>query len=113
MTTIMTGDQVISIYESIALLTDQMLAAARASDWELLASLEDQSGTHIAALRDLEDNVQLSEAHRSRKVEIIRKVLEDDRQIRNLTEPGLRRLSALIQSNQTEQKLLNTYGMGG
>ncbi|EJN08292.1 flagellar protein FliT [Herbaspirillum sp. YR522] len=109
----MNGDQVISIYESIARLTDQMLAAARASDWELLASLEEQSGVHIATLRNLEDDIQLSEQHRNRKVEIIRKVLEDDRAIRNLTEPGLRRLSALIQSNHTEQKLLNTYGMGG
>ncbi|MHA0110979.1 flagellar protein FliT [Klebsiella pneumoniae] len=43
---------------------------------------------------------------------MIKKILEDDRDIRNLTEPGLRKLSALIQSNQTEQKLLNTYGMG-
>ena len=90
-----------------------MLVAARASDWELLASLEEQSGTHIAALRNIENQVQLSEQHRNRKVEIIRKVLEDDRHIRNFTEPGLRRLSALIQSNHTEQKLLNTYGMGG
>ncbi|MCA1322583.1 flagellar protein FliT [Herbaspirillum sp. alder98] len=109
----MTSDEVISLYESVAQLTDQMLAAARANDWELLASLEEQSGTYIATLRNLEDHVQLSEQHRNRKVEIIRKVLEDDRDIRNLTEPGLRRLSALIQSNQTEQKLLNTYGMGG
>ena len=49
----MNGEQVISLYESIALLTDQMLVAARASDWELLASLEEESGTHIAKLRGL------------------------------------------------------------
>ncbi|NUU00173.1 flagellar protein FliT [Herbaspirillum robiniae] len=108
----MNGDHVIAIYESISKLTDDMLAAARAADWDLLATLEAQCGKHIANLKNFEDNVSLSDAHRNRKVDIIRKILEDDRDIRNLTEPGLRKLSALIQSNQTEQKLLNTYGMG-
>lgn len=108
----MNGDHVIAIYESISALTDQMLAAARAADWELLATLETQCGKHIATLKNFEDGVSLSDADRNRKVDIIRKILEDDRDIRNLTEPGLRQLSALIQSNHTEQKLLNTYGMG-
>ncbi|ADJ63565.1 flagellar protein FliT [Herbaspirillum seropedicae] len=108
----MNGDEVIAIYESISRLTDEMLAAARAADWELLATLETQCGKHISNLRNCEESISLSDELRSRKVDIIKKILEDDRDIRNLTEPGLRKLSALIQSNQTEQKLLNTYGMG-
>ncbi|QJQ00753.1 flagellar protein FliT [Herbaspirillum rubrisubalbicans] len=108
----MNGDDVIALYESISQLTDEMLSAARAGDWDRLATLEAQCGQHIASLRESEENVSLSEPLRHRKVDIIRKILEDDRDIRNLTEPGLRKLSALIQSNQTEQKLLNTYGMG-
>lgn len=108
----MNGDEIIAIYESISQLTDEMRSAARAGDWDLLAALEAQCGKHIASLRDSEDNVTLPEPLRHRKVDIIKKILEDDRDIRNLTEPGLRKLSALIQSNQTEQKLLNTYGMG-
>lgn len=108
----MNGDHVIAIYESIATLTDEMLSAARASNWELLTTLETRCGKHIANLKNFEDSIALSEQHRNRKVDIIRKILEDDRDIRNLTEPGLRRLSALIQSNQTEQKLINTYGIG-
>ncbi len=108
----MTGDDVIAIYESISQLTDQMLGAARAADWELLSALEAQCGKHIANLRVCEESVVLPAALRDRKVDIIRKILEDDRDIRNLTEPGLRKLSALIQSNHTERKLLNTYGIG-
>jgi len=108
----MNGAQVIAIYEAISALTDQMLAAARAADWELLGALEAQCGKHIATLKSSEENIALSEQDRSRKVGIIHKILEDDRHIRDLTEPGLQRLSALIHSNQTEQKLLNTYGMG-
>ncbi|WP_338720255.1 flagellar protein FliT [Herbaspirillum sp. DW155] len=108
----MNGDEIIAIYESISQLTDEMLSAARAGDWDLLAALEAQCGKHIASLRYSEESVTLPEPLRHRKVDIIKKILEDDRDIRNLTEPGLRKLSALIQSNQTEQKLLNTYGMG-
>nr|WP_198980482.1 flagellar protein FliT [Herbaspirillum sp. ASV7] len=108
----MTGDDVIAIYESISQLTDQMLGAARAADWELLSALEAQCGNHIANLRICEDNIALSQAQRDQKVVFITRILEDDRDIRNLTEPGLRKLSALIQSNHTERKLLNTYGIG-
>ncbi|MFJ3058396.1 flagellar protein FliT [Herbaspirillum sp. NPDC087042] len=108
----MNGDDVIAIYESISLLTDQMLGAAHAADWELLATLENQCGQHIANLRICEENIALTQVQRDRKVVFITKILEDDRDIRNLTEPGLRKLSALIQSNHTERKLLNTYGIG-
>lgn len=108
----MSGDEVIAIYESIAKLTDQMLAAAKNSDWPLLTALEAQCGNHIATLRAFEEGISLSEQHRNRKVDIIRKILEDDRDIRNLTEPGLKRLSALIHNNHTERKLASTYGVG-
>ncbi|MBV8621882.1 MAG: flagellar protein FliT [Herbaspirillum sp.] len=108
----MNGDDVIAIYESITQLTEQMLSAAHAADWELLAALENQCGMHIANLRICEENIVLTQAQRDRKVVFITKILEDDRDIRNLTEPGLRKLSALIQSNHTERKLLNTYGIG-
>jgi flagellar protein FliT len=106
----MTGDDVIAIYESISQLTDEMLAA-RAGDWDLLAALEAQCGKHIANLRNCEEHHPLRSLAQPQGRHH-QEDPEDDRDIRNLTEPGLRKLSALIQSNQTEQKLLNTYGMG-
>ncbi|MCW5298346.1 flagellar protein FliT [Herbaspirillum lusitanum] len=107
----MDGAEVISLYESIADLTDQMLAAARKEDWVLLTKLEADCAHVVDFLKRNELEVVLSDDRRDRKIEILKKILEDDRDIRKLTEPGLQKLSALIQSTSTERKLANTYGM--
>jgi len=107
----MDGAEVISLYESIADLTDQMLAAARKEDWALLTKLEADCAHVVDFLKRNELEVVLSEDRRDRKIEILKKILEDDRDIRKLTEPGLQKLSSLIQSTSTERKLANTYGM--
>jgi flagellar protein FliT len=107
----MDGAEVISLYESIADLTDQMLAAARKEDWALLSKLEIDCAHVVDFLKRNEVEVVLSNDRRDRKIEILKKILEDDRDIRKLTEPGLQKLSSLIQSTSTERKLANTYGM--
>ncbi|MFJ9452922.1 MULTISPECIES: flagellar protein FliT [unclassified Herbaspirillum] len=107
----MDGAEVISLYESIADLTDQMLAAARKEDWALLTKLEADCAHVVDFLKRNELQVVLSDDRRDRKIEILKKILEDDRDIRKLTEPGLQKLSSLIQSTSTERKLANTYGM--
>lgn len=107
----MDGAEVISLYESIADLTDQMLAAARKEDWTLLTKLEADCAHVVDFLKRNELEVVLSDVRRDRKIEILKKILEDDRDIRKLTEPGLQKLSSLIQSTSTERKLANTYGM--
>lgn len=106
----MDGAEVISLYESVAELTDQMLAAARKEDWDLLSKLEADCAHVVDMLKQNEASVTLSEDRRERKIEILRKILEDDRDIRNLTDPGLKKLSALIQSTSTERKLVKAYG---
>ncbi|MFL9923755.1 flagellar protein FliT [Herbaspirillum lusitanum] len=106
----MNGEEVIGLYESIAQLTDQMLAAARVGNWEQLSALESECEGYIKTLKQNESEVTLTEDKRTRKIDIIKKILEDDRDIRNLTEPGLKRLSALIHNNSNERKLAQTYG---
>jgi flagellar protein FliT len=106
----MDGAEVISLYESVADLTDQMLAAARQEDWDLLSRLESDCAHIVNALKQNEASVSLSDDRRDRKIAILKKILEDDRDIRNLTDPGLRKLSALIKNTSTERKLANAYG---
>lgn len=101
---------VITIYESVAEISDQMLAAARNAEWELLAELEAQCSSHIDSLRAGEAPIRLTGEVRERKVKIIQKILADDREIRNITEPWMANLSKLINSNQTERKLVQAYG---
>lgn len=106
----MDGAEVISLYESVAELTDQMLAAARKEEWDLLTRLEADCAHVVDMLKKSESSVTLTDDRRERKIEILKKILEDDRDIRNLTEPGLRKLSSLIQSTSTERKLVKAYG---
>lgn len=58
-----------------------------------------------------ETPVALTGAERERKVEIIKKILADDREIRNITEPWMNKLSMLINSTGTERKLNQAYGV--
>lgn len=106
----MNSQEIISIYEKVAVITDQMLAAARVGDWDQLVELESRCASHVAILKNQEPPMPLTGPNRERKAALIRKVLEDDRQIRTLTEPWMQQLEALINSTGTERKLSQTYG---
>jgi flagellar protein FliT len=105
----MNEQDVIEVYENVATITDQMLAAARRGDWDRLIVLENRCSDQVTILRNGEPP-QLSGELRERKVQIIHKILADDREIRNLTEPWMAHLSKLINSTGTERKLNQAYG---
>jgi flagellar protein FliT len=106
----MDSQEVITLYETVASISEQMLAAARNGDWDELAALEARCSGHVAALKTSEPPIQLVGTVRDRKVAIIKKILADDREIRNITEPWMNKLSRLINSTGTERKLNNAYG---
>ncbi|ARU31514.1 flagellar protein FliT [Sulfuriferula sp. AH1] len=106
----MNSEEVISLYESVAQITKQMLAAARQGDWDHLATLESHCADHVHTLQADEAPVKLSDELRSRKMAVIKQILADDREIRHITEPWMTHLSKLINSNQTERKLSIAYG---
>jgi flagellar protein FliT len=109
--TTMTSDDILTVYETVADLTGQMLAAAGSSDWDRLVELEQQCSTKVSALRANEAGMPLTGPARTRKVELIKKVLADDRRIRDLTAPWMAQLSRLISSNGTQRRLANAYGV--
>jgi flagellar protein FliT len=106
----MNSQELISVYENVAAITDQMLAAARVGNWDQLRELESRCAGQVEILRSEEPVEALPAPIRERKVALIKKVLEDDRQIRSITEPWMEQLSALINSTGTERKLSQTYG---
>ena len=74
--------EVISLYETVADITDKMLAAARIGDWEQLAALETRCSNQVDIIKQNEaPHPVLSPAARERKIKIIKKILDDDRQI--------------------------------
>jgi flagellar protein FliT len=54
--------------------------------------------------------VALNPAGRQRKVDLLRKILDDDRRIRDLTSPWMAHLSAMIGNTTTQRRLANAYG---
>jgi flagellar protein FliT len=106
----MTGQEVLSEYAAVADLTGQMLAAAEAGDWDHLVVLEQACTAHVDVLKRAEAAVELTPSSRQAKVDCLRRILADDRKIRDLTTPWMAQLSALINNSGTQRRLANAYG---
>ena len=107
----MTGPEVVSVYETMVGITDQMLDAATASDWDRLVELEQACAACARRLKENEGAQPLAGQERQRKVNAIRRMLDADRQIRDLTTPWMARLSALISNTTTERRVARAYGV--
>jgi flagellar protein FliT len=110
----LSSTKIIAAYEGILAVTAQMLGAARAAEWDRLIELEHECRLLVQSLMlaRSEDDIAMEPAVRKRKFEIIRKVLADDAEIRNLTEPWMQRLQHLLGSIGQERKLQAAYGDG-
>lgn len=106
----MTNQEVLSEYAAVAELTGQMLSAAEAGDWDQLVVLEQRCTLHVDALQRCEAAVELNPSGRQAKIDCIRRILADDRRIRDLTMPWMAQLSALINNSGTQRRLANAYG---
>ncbi|OWW22959.1 flagellar synthesis protein [Noviherbaspirillum denitrificans] len=104
----MDSHEVLSLYESVADITRQMLDAARVGNWEQLAELESRCSTQVAMIKDGEPSAAMTGVVRERKVKIIRKILEDDRQIRDITEPWMARLTTIMNNASNDRNAAQT-----
>lgn len=105
------AEQVLGIYENVSSLTRQMLLAAQASDWDQLSELESRCAHEVGLLRNGQAPVStLSAELRERKVQMLRQILDDDRAIRDITQPWLQRLQGLINNTGQQRKLEQAYG---
>lgn len=87
----------IDYYLAIEETSRKMLAAAEAEDWDLVVRCEGVCAILIAQLRHRAQVEKLSPAHRSEKTKIMRRILNNDAQIRCLAEPWLRNLEQLFE----------------
>jgi len=100
---------VIENYEYLSSLTAQMREAAVLNKWDHLVELEKQCSQRVASMKAQDANSPLDENTRLRKVALIRKILADDAEIRNCTEPWMAQLKRIIKSVGQERRLLETY----
>jgi len=108
--TMMTGSEIATLYEAMVGITDQMLAAATAADWDRLVQLEHQCAACVRQLKDNGDG-PLAGQERLRKVNAIRRMLASDRQIRDLTQPWMAKLQSMISNKTVERRVARAYGV--
>jgi flagellar protein FliT len=105
----MNNHEMLAVYEAMVGLTGQMVQAAEDSNWERLVLLEQECAACLRRLRDIEPQA-LAGAARAQKVDAIRKMLDHDRKIRDLTMPWMAKLSSLIKNTGNERRLASAYG---
>jgi flagellar protein FliT len=89
----MTSSEVLSMYENIAGLTNQMAAAARMGDLDRLGKLETECATEARAAST--GVAAASGAQRLRKIDLLKQILANDREIRDLTDPWMNTIPGL------------------
>lgn len=108
----MNNQEILALYETVSDITGQMLTAASNRDWEQFTALESQCSGQVKRLQQNEDPRQLlSPDERANKVRLIKKILVDDRKIRDITEPWMAKLSLMMKSVGAEKKLAHLYGV--
>ncbi len=103
------GKEVISIYESVSTITGQMLLAAQRHDWAELERLETQCAHQIEIIRTRGPLAPVDGEQRERKINLLKKILRDDRLIRDATQPWLKELQALMRNTGNQRKLARHY----
>ena len=102
--------QVVNHYETLATLSGKMREAANQGEWDKLIEFEHEYNRLIADINSSEEIPEKDAASRQRAAQLIREVLDDDADIRNLTKNWLAQLQNIMQSNRQEQRLNQTYG---
>jgi flagellar protein FliT len=97
-------------YQEIASITGEMLAAAKAGDWDLAMVHGQQYCERVELLRQYEQKVPLDEAARTMKYDLLVRILENDALTRDLALPQLARLGELLGRMKRQQTLLSAYG---
>jgi flagellar protein FliT len=90
----MTSSEVLSMYENIAGLTNQMAAAARMGDLSRLGQLEQQCAAEARATST--GVPALSGAARMRKIDLLKQILANDREVRDLTDPWMNQIPGMV-----------------
>ena len=93
-----TRSQLLDHDEAISVASQRMLEAARHSDWDEVARQEERCRTLIAALKAAALETPLRPVDNRRRVDLLRRILADDAEIRGRSDPWLKQLERLISS---------------
>ena len=86
----------LNYYEALERASADMLAAARAADWDQVVKLEGACVLLIAQLKQASESQRLAEHEASSKRRIMQRILVNDAEIRSLAEPWLDDLEQML-----------------
>lgn len=95
----MSSENVCSLYESVAEVTNQMLKAAQAQDWDTLSELEGTCAYYVEQIKDYDEVTSEAGDAYKRKLKSIKLILANDREIRNLMAPWMMKLNTMLNAN--------------
>ena len=101
---------IVRSYEELLVLSEQMLEAARASNWDALTDLQKVYMAEVDRLRLLDHAAPLSDDERLRRFQLLERILAYDARIRDLTNPRLAELGALLNNSRRKLELSAAYG---
>jgi len=101
---------ILGYYEQVRDASSQMLQAARSNDWDALVAGEERCAAIIGKLQACSDDVGRLDANAKKRThEIIRAILANDAEIRDLTQPWLRQLESHLGASRMSRRIANTY----
>lgn len=101
---------ILAVYDKVSGVMGLMLQAAEAADWDTVTELGPQCTAYMDALRTSDNHEGLTEEEMEYKMSVIRKILDDDRRIRELAQPWMKELGDLIHSSSNTRKINRAYG---
>lgn len=100
---------IVRCYEELLTLSEQMLEAARSSNWDALTDLQKVYMAQVDQLRQLDHNAPFSEHERLLRFQLLERILAYDARIRDLTMPRLAHLGAMLNNTRRKQELTAAY----
>jgi flagellar protein FliT len=104
------ANEILALYTQLSAVTTRMRQAARAADWDGMIALEAQCAHISSRLIEREDGAPRTADYQRRKADLIRKVLEDDAEIRQNVNERLAGLWRLIDGRRSVERLNAAYG---
>ena len=100
----------LALYESMSAISAQMVEAAAACDWDRLTALEKDCAGLARHLEENGEPVRLSDAEKTRKLALIRRILADDAEVRRHTEPWMEQVKQFLGGGARERSMRRAYG---
>lgn len=108
----MTDNEIIATYGEIERINVRMVTAARNSEWDTLVALERECNPLFLRIMSGDISATHEANFFRRKAEVVKRLLENDAEIRHLVEPWLQQLAILIDHNGQQRRLSRAY-LGG